>query len=115
METFKFLGIEDFGETCCPHCGADGRYIYSYSIDGVVYGAMAGCYKRETAKYQKTDKVKYMETLADKQVKSKPLTGWDKNIIRLQGYLAEGKYDASWVERKIDEVLEHRRQYFLKK
>ncbi len=31
-KAFQFLGVDDCGETCCPHCGADGRYIYAWRI-----------------------------------------------------------------------------------
>jgi hypothetical protein len=45
----RFLGVEDMGEEAdahCPHCGAQGRYIYYFECeDGTRRGAMKGCYK----------------------------------------------------------------------
>lgn len=41
------LSVEDGGPdggTYCPHCGAEGRYIYNFVCeDGSTYGAMKGC------------------------------------------------------------------------
>lgn len=42
---FQFVGVEDCGNTCCPHCGAEGRYVYTWIDNGVMRSAMAGCYK----------------------------------------------------------------------
>jgi hypothetical protein len=111
---FKFIGINDTGPesgACCPHCGAEGRYIYMWEEDGVRHGAMAGCYKALTGIIEKGDTEKYFELLAVKQAKNKPLNGWDKNIIRLMGFLKEGKYTAQWVDSKIHEVLSERKRY----
>jgi len=36
----------EFGNANCPHCGADGRYVYTFLCeDGLVRGAMQGCLK----------------------------------------------------------------------
>lgn len=115
MSNFKFIGIKDYGSTSCPHCGAEGRYIYTWQEDGVIKSAMAGCYKALTVKLEKGDDVRYFELLAEKQVKNKPLNGFDKSIIRLQGFLAEGKYSDDWVNRKILEVLKERKMFLSKK
>lgn len=115
MTNFKFIGVTDYGETCCPHCGVDGRYIYTWEQDGKVHSAMAGCYKALTGTLEKGEDVKYFELLAEKQAKGKPLNGWDKNILRLQGYLKENKYTPQWVESKIQEVLSDRKAYLAKK
>lgn len=43
------LGRSDSGEygaATCPHCGAAGRYVYTFQCDdGTTRGAMAGCLK----------------------------------------------------------------------
>lgn len=45
----RFEGCTDsgeFGNTTCPHCGAQGRYVYHFVVEGDVRrGAMAGCIK----------------------------------------------------------------------
>jgi hypothetical protein len=115
MENFKFIGVKDCGTASCPHCGAEGRYIYQWEENGVARSAMAGCYKMLTGKLSKGEDVRYFEILAEKQSKGKELNGWDKNIIRLQGYLSENKYSKEWVEMKIKEVLSQRKQYLSKK
>jgi len=115
MTTFKFIEIKDCGHTSCPHCGAEGRYIYTWEMDGKVCSAMAGCYKALTGKLEKGEDVRYFELLAEKQAKNKPLNGWDKNIMRLQGFLAEGKYSAEWVNAKIAQVLSERKMFLAKK
>ena len=115
MENFKFIGVKDCGTASCPHCGAEGRYIYQWEENGVARSAMAGCYKMLTGKLSKEEDVRYFEILAEKQSKGKELNGWDKNIIRLQGYLSENKYSKEWVEMKIKEVLSQRKQYLSKK
>jgi hypothetical protein len=47
------VGVKDggptdggYGSAICPHCGAEGRYVYSFICeDGKRRGAMAGCLK----------------------------------------------------------------------
>lgn len=45
----RFNGRSDSGEygnASCPHCGADGRYVFHFLCeDGTSRGAMAGCIK----------------------------------------------------------------------
>jgi hypothetical protein len=115
MATFKFIGIKDCGSTSCPHCGAEGRYIYTWEQDGTVKSAMAGCYKALTGMVSKDEETRYFELLAEKQAKNKPLNSWDKNILRLQGFLNEGKYSADWINSKITEVLRERKMFLAKK
>lgn len=115
MNTFKFIGIKDYGSTSCPHCGAEGRYIYTWEEDGVIRSAMAGCYKMLTGKVNKGEKEKYMELLFEKQAKGKTLNSWDKSIIRLLSYITENKYPESWCNQKIDQVLSERKIYLSKK
>lgn len=72
------LGCEDHGpcdqgaSACCPHCGADGRYVYSFLCeDGTVRGAMAGCLGR-FPKHKFASKIK---SIMDKERKYRS-TGW---------------------------------------
>lgn len=109
---FKFLGVKDYGSTCCPHCGSEGRYIYTWEENGVVKSAMAGCYKLLTGHIQKGDREKYFELLSEKQAKQKKLNGWDVNIVRLLSF--DGKYPTEWINEKINEVLRERQLYLSK-
>lgn len=115
MATFKFLGIKDCGSALCPHCGSEGRYIYSWEEDGVVRSAMAGCYKLLTGSIEKGDRDRFFELLSEKQAKGKELNGWDKNVIRLLDYKKTSKFPAEWCDKKIDEVLRERSMYLNKK
>lgn len=110
---FKFLGIKDYGSTCCPHCGSEGRYIYSWQENGIIKSAMAGCYKLLTVHIEKGDKDKYFELLSEKQAKGKKLNGWDINVLRLLSF--ECKYPKEWIDNKIHEVLRQRQQYLNKR
>lgn len=115
MKNFKFIGIKDYGSTCCPHCGAEGRYIYTWEQDGVKKSAMAGCYKALTGMFSKSEEDRYFQLLAEKQAKNTPLNGWDKNIVRLQQFLSDGKYSADWVQARISDVLRDRKAYLSRK
>lgn len=38
------LGTKDCGETLCPHCGAEDRYVVTFETDsGEIMSAMRGC------------------------------------------------------------------------
>lgn len=111
MDKFKFIGVKDYGSAVCPHCGSEGRYIYTWEEDGVLHAAMAGCYKSLTGNIEKSDKDRYFEILAEKQAKNKPLNGWDKRIISLLKSLESGKASESWVQQKIHETLSERKVY----
>lgn len=111
--TFKFIGIEE--GSLCPHCGADGKYIYTWEEDGVSHSAMAGCYKSLTGMLEKGEDERYFEKLAEKRIKGKDLTGWDKSIARLLQFKQDGKYPAEWCDEKIRQQLSERKQYLSKK
>lgn len=115
---FQFLGMEDCGETCCPHCGADGRYIYTWAEYGKVRGAMAGCYKLLTGKIHKGDLDRRIEQIADKQGRNKPLNGWDKTILRMLQYKADNANDAgkiAWADSKINEAISDTKRFAARK
>lgn len=115
---FHFLYIEDHGpcddgrgSAICPHCGAEGRYIYHWTENSEHRAAMAGCYKALTGHLRKGEYEHYMELLSEKQAKNKQLNGWDKSIIRLLDFKKTGKYPAEWCDQKISEQLIDRRKF----
>lgn len=62
----------EFGGTNCPHCGAEGRYIYWFTCeDGTQRGAMKGCFGH----FPKHQFVQYHERIMDKQ-KENAKKGW---------------------------------------
>lgn len=113
--SFKFLGVKDCGHACCPHCGAEGRYIYEWEQDGKGMAAMAGCFKMLTGQLSKDDISAYWILLAEKQAKNKPLNGFDRSIVRLLGFKESGKFPASWCDQKITETLRDRQAFLAKK
>lgn len=105
---FVFLGVEDYGDACCPHCGADGRYIYTWAEFGEVKAAMAGCFSILTGKIKKDSVQNHIERIAVKQAKGKTLNGWDKTILRMLDYQKSNASDAgkcAWAENKIKEAV----------
>jgi len=111
MSNYKFIGIEDCGSATCPHCGSDGRYIYTWEVDGIKKSAMAGCYNKLTCAIKKNDEDKYFELLAEKQTKGKTLNGWDKSILRMLDFRKNGTYPDLWIDKKIKEILSERKKY----
>jgi hypothetical protein len=111
---FQFLGVHDTGPDSgahCPHCGAEGRYIYNWAEYGEVRAAMAGCYQMLTGKIVKGDYEKVMEGIAVKLSRNKPLNGWEKTIIRMEDFKSAGKYPVEWCDQKIREALRDRKGY----
>ena len=70
-------GREDYGEdgaATCPHCGASGRYVTTFIIEGgAAWGAMAGC-------LQLFPKSEYAAIYAKAIAKKKP-NQWDTDIM----------------------------------
>lgn len=70
-------GVEDageFGAAECPHCGAKGRYIYTFRCEGhpgETFGAMRGCFSH----FKQHPFVKEQVRLADKKSRYAPM-GW---------------------------------------
>lgn len=114
---FQFIGVDDTGPesgACCPHCGADGRYIYQWYEYGVKRAAMAGCYAGLTGLIKKSDVDKHIERIAVKQSRKKTLNGWDKTIVRMLDYKSTNANDAgkvSWAEMKIQQAVSESKQY----
>lgn len=75
------LGRQDHGEygaATCPHCGAAGRYVYSFRCaDGTTRGAMAGCIKL----YPQSPLVAEHQALTERQEErakaGRSLASWD--------------------------------------
>lgn len=42
----RFLGTDDSPGAACPHCGAEGRWVHRFEVEGGrTLGAMSGCVK----------------------------------------------------------------------
>lgn len=114
---FQFIGVDDTGpesHACCPHCGAEGRYIYRWAEYGKVRGAMAGCFAALTGKIKKNDVDSYIQRLSVKLAKNKPLNGWDRTVVRMQKYISDNLGDegkAIWANGKIREAVADAKRY----
>lgn len=111
---FEFIGIDDTGVesgATCPHCGAEGRYIYNWIEHGRPHAAMAGCFAALTGRVKKGDYEKVMIGIAKKQATRKPINGWEKTILRMNEFKSTGKYPDDWCNQKIHEVLSQRKAF----
>jgi hypothetical protein len=98
----------------CPHCGAEGRYIYNWFEFGERRAAMAGCFEAMTGRIKKCDKTRVMLLIAKKQSRNKPLNGWERSILRMEQFKSAGKYPAEWCDQKISETLSQRKSFLAK-
>jgi hypothetical protein len=117
-KSFQFLAVADGGPdsgTRCPHCGAEGRYIYQWAEYGVMHAAMAGCYKALTRNVKKDDLSQVWEGIHFKQSRQKALNSWEKTIIRMTEFKTEGRYSAEWCDAKITEALSMRNAFIKSK
>lgn len=90
----------EFGNASCPHCGAEGRYVYTFACaDGTTRGAMAGCFK----KFRKHRYAKRMERILTKALaahkQGRKLASWDTDVEAAirdfhQGVKTEAEADA---------------------
>lgn len=120
-KAFQFLEVNDTGPesgACCPHCGAEGRYIYVWAEFGKPHAAMAGCYKALTGKIKKDDVDQFIEIMMKKQSSGKPLNGWQKSVLRMQKYILDNNGDGGkvlWANQKIKEAVADQKRYAFKK
>lgn len=109
---YQFIAVDDTGGgACCPHCGAEGRYIYIWAEFGKTHAAMAGCFKMLTGKLDKGDIENFMQGMAERQAKNKPLNGWQKTVLRMYQFIEEGRYSEDWCMQKIREAIAGQRAY----
>lgn len=77
----EFLGVKDSGEygnANCPHCGALGRYVYSFRCDdGKVHGAMAGCIRLFPVSPLAEEHRAIMERRREREETGRTLASWD--------------------------------------
>lgn len=118
---FQFLEVLDCGPdsgACCPHCGAEGRYIYSWAEFGQVRSAMAGCYAALTGHLKLNEVDQFIQTTMDKVARKKPLSGWNKTVLRMLEYADTNKADqgkVDWAWGKIKSAVIENKQYAFRK
>lgn len=116
------LGCDDHGPcddgatASCPHCGADGRYVYHFLCDdGKVHGAMAGCIQL-FPKHPLTNKIKTVfEKKRDYDKKKWKLAEWDQTVIDACGGLQTQAITTTEWERRVKHAFDHRAAYLNRK
>lgn len=69
----------EFGNATCPHCGADGRYVWTFRCDdGTTRGAMAGCIKLFKVSPVAEEHGRLIERQQQRAEKGQELASWDK-------------------------------------
>lgn len=103
-EIVAIVGMRDFGpsdgegSTCCPHCGASGRYVWHFiCADGSRRGAMRGCIQLFPG--SKSRYAKLVQEAFDRKAKVE-----EEN--RSLSVLAPKRKLASWWQEMIDAAEE---------
>lgn len=74
----SFYDSGEYGNATCPHCGADGRYVWTFHCaDGTKRGAMAGCIKLFKVSPIATEHKKLLERKAEREKTGGKLASWD--------------------------------------
>jgi hypothetical protein len=69
----------EYGNATCPHCGADGRYVWTFRCDdGTTRGAMAGCIKLFPRSALVDEHQRLLDRLDERQAKGQTLASWDQ-------------------------------------
>lgn len=72
----------EYGAATCPHCGAEGRYVYRFICeDGTERGAMAGCFKQFPQHPFATKAAVLIAKQADYCEKGWMLPSWDEATL----------------------------------
>jgi hypothetical protein len=114
------VGIEDHGPcdpeptASCPHCGADGRYIYHFICeDGSHRGAMAGCLKL-FPKHQFAEKVQgVFKKSLEARKSGRRLASWDEDVLKATEMLESGAIQQREWEARLSGAF-YRRAAYLK-
>jgi hypothetical protein len=116
------LGVKDCGPCdpeptgVCPHCGADGRYIYSFLCeDGTVRGAMKGCiqlFPRHPLAFKVQGVFKKQVDYAKKKWK---LASWDSAVIEATGDLEARRISLAEWEGRVRNAFAQRDAYLARR
>lgn len=90
-----FDGVTDSGEygnARCPHCGAEGRYVYHfYCEDGTRRGAMAGCIKLYPVSPVAEEHKRIIDRQAKREKTGGELASWDQTKLEAINHLIDGE------------------------
>lgn len=98
----------EYGNARCPHCGAEGRYVYYFRCDdGTERGAMKGCFSKfpqhPFAKIHARimDKQKDLDRINQERRQDRKLASWDVEQLEAIEAFAAGDMD----EIEVDEII----------
>lgn len=95
----------EFGDVNCPHCGAKGKHIYHFIVEGGErLGAMAGCIK----KFPQHEFVAIHMSIMQK---GGELSKWDAKIMDAIGGFANGTMDESLARRIVSNTQKDRADF----
>ena len=109
----KDHGPCDGGATAvCPHCGADGRYVYTFLCeDGSRRGAMAGCIKlfpRHPLCYKVQG---IFDKVAEYSRKHFKPASWDLAVLDAVAALNAGQINVAEWEHRVNNAFAQRQRY----
>jgi len=119
-----FIGLNDYGpcdrghgSATCPHCGAEGRYVYAFICeDGTTRGAMKGCVQLFPKHLLATESLRILQKEAEYRAK-KPtpwsLPSWDLKIKEAIERFAKGEIQ-QWEAEAIVKSEKFRAQQYRK-
>jgi hypothetical protein len=112
------VGLQDYGpceggaSAICPHCGAEGRYVYSFLCDdGTRRGAMRGCFSKFPRHKFAVESARILDKEADYKKKGWNLPTWDSEIKAAIFDFADGKISEAEAERVIRAAQARRDAY----
>lgn len=112
------LGIQDNGpceggaSAICPHCGAEGRYVYSFLCDdGTRRGAMRGCFSKFPRHRFAVESARILDKEADYKKKGWSLPTWDRDMLDAILKFADGVLPEAEAEAAIRAAKTRRDAY----
>lgn len=102
----------EYGNATCPHCGADGRYVWWFRCeDGTRRGAMAGCIRL----FPVSQIAKAHQAIIDKAAKYEKkgwsLPSWDQSKLEAIEAYAAGEITEGDALRTIEDADRKARAY----
>lgn len=79
---------------------------------------MAGCYAGLTGHLKLNEVDQFIQTTMDKVARKKPLSGWNKTVLRMLEYAEINKDDegkVNWAWSKIRSAVSENKQYSFRK
>lgn len=105
----------EFGAVHCPHCGAEGRYIYWFTCeDGTSRGAMKGCFGH-FPKHPFADR--YAQILDKQRANAKKgwnLASWDTDVMSAIERFTKGEI-VEWQAKEIIRNADSAKKSYMKR